>query len=296
MKRSYDHALVIKNEQSSKLKNYSDTEFKRAVVEPLIEYGFDTTEIDILNRPNDTELDSSIKRESLLVLCGGDGTIARIAGYAINNSLSNTILPRPFGGANDIATGLYGRSSMNDILKNGASEPAYSIEAIVQKENEEQKSIRALGYIGIGASGQAAKAINEYQCKGSTEFGAIIRAAAAATNSRPFIYSDSIKSQNEAFEILAINNRMARYIHSKYNSTFSPEFTLIEANNKSRMMGKLCLGALGIADGTTIVHGQTRDILVLSDTILQSDGEDTDIEAGTTISFKNGPSINILRV
>ncbi len=296
MNRSYEHALVIKNKQSSKLKKYSDLEFDRVVIEPLIEYGFNTTEIDVINRPSDAELDSGIKDESLLILCGGDGTIARIAGYAINNSISNTIVPRPFGGANDIATGLYGRSSMIEVLKDGSSEPAYSIEALIQKENENQKAIRALGYIGIGASGQAAKAINNYQCQDSTEFGAKIRAATAVAASRPFIYLDSDDRQNEALEILAINNRMARYIQTKHNFTFSPEFTLIEANSKSRMMGKFCLGAFGIADGHRITNGQTKDILVLSDTTLQSDGENTDIEPGTKISLHSGPSINILRI
>jgi diacylglycerol kinase family enzyme len=293
MSQQYNHALVIKNGQASKLKRFNEKKFDCAVIAPLEDYGI---HYDILDRPMGPELDSIIQEDSLLVICGGDGTVTRIANYVLNRELSNTILPLHFGGANDIANGLYGNMNLEDILTKGKPDIAYTIEATIEKDAEVLRVIRALGYIGIGTSGHSAKAINKYQGKDTTESGAIMHATRTAFACKSFDYLDSENNLKKAIELLAINNRMARYIKSRHNTTFSPEFTFIEAKDRMRMIGKLCLGLLGNADGTRFEGDRNNSIRILSQTVLQSDGEHVNLEPGTDVTFKTGPPINIVRV
>jgi hypothetical protein len=292
MSQQYRSALVVTNRQASKLKNHSASEFYHKVLAPLNNRG---VEHNILDRPTTSDLDLNIKKDSLLVVCGGDGTVTKIANYLLDRELSNTMLPLPFGGANDISMGLYNNSCLNDILNTGSPDNAYTIEAIIEKENTRQRIIRALGYIGIGASGQAAKAINNYQGIGSTEPGAILRATYAALTSGPFTYLDSDNISKRAIEITAIKKRMGRYLESS-DTIYKQEFTSIKAEGKLHMLGKFCIGLLGKLDSIGIRENQTSSIQVLSPTALQSDGENIDIEPGTNITFRTGPPISLLRV
>jgi len=294
MTPSHSHTLVIANNHASKLKNISREGFNRAVISPLKDYGIN--KYDVLTRPTISELDSSIQEDSLLVVCGGDGTVNRIVNYVLGRILPNTILPLPFGGANDIATGLYDNMQLCDILASYSPDKAHTIEARLQKDNDEPKIIRALGYIGIGTSGYSAEAINRYQGKYTTESGSIIRAIKTASICKPFTYLDSENNTKKAIELLAINNRMARYIKSRHDTTFKPELTFIEARDKLQILSRLCLGMLGFADGEIIEDSQSNSIRVLSQTILQSDGEPIDIEPDTEVTFRIGPPVNIARV
>lgn len=293
MTSPHSHTLVITNNNASKLKNLNRKEFGHAVISPLENYG--VNEYDILNRPTMSELDSGIQDDSLLVICGGDGTVTRITNYLLDRKLPNTILPLPFGGANDISTGLYDGMSLDDILRTGSPDAAYTIEAIVQKDNANQKIIRALGYIGIGTTGQAAKAINGYQGTDSTEIGAIMRAAHAALNCEQFAYLDSDNIPRRAVEITAIKKRMGRYVGTK-DTMFSSEFNSIRAENKLHLFGKFCLGLINKLDGNKFQDSQSDSIHILSRTVLQSDGENIDVEPNTKITFRTGPQINVVRV
>lgn len=292
MIRSNNHALVITNNQASKLKRLGSREFSREIITPLKNSGI--KRYDILDRPTDTELDSGIQQDSLIAICGGDGTVTRVVDYILQRSLPNAILPLPFGGANDISNGLYGSMGFENILELSSPEIAHSIEATIE-DGDNKKIVRALGYIGIGVSGQAAKAINNYQDADSTERGAIMRAAYTALTRKPFIYLDSDKTYKNAFEILAINHRMGRYVESS-STTFNPEFTYIKLNTKLQMIGKFCMGLLSILDGPIIEKDNTENIEILSPTVLQSDGENFDVEPGTKITIKSGPAINVMRV
>jgi diacylglycerol kinase family enzyme len=288
--------LVIKNSQASKLKYLTEGKFDNAVLAPLNKSGIKI--YDVLERPTESELDSSIREDSLLVVCGGDGTVSRIANHIIKRELPNIMLPRPYGGANDIPYCLYGDMGIDDILVSALSDKAYTIEAVIRKNDQEQ-TVRALGYIGLGASGQAAKAINIFQNenKNSTELDVIITATKTVLTSGSFAYSNSQndKSESEAIEILAINNRMSKFLKSE-NTTFAHEFMSIEAKNKSRLIGQFCLGLFGNMMGKKIIDNQYLSINTLSPTVLQSDGEYIDIGENEEITVRNGPPINVLRI
>ena len=289
--QSINNALIITNGLSSKLKNLDDNKFNSAVFEPLDNLGI---KYDVINRPSESDLDILIEEDSLLVICGGDGTVTRIVDYAAKNSLSNILLPLPFGGANDIATGLYGSMTLENIITAGTPNTAYTIETIVQKDNLKQKTIRALGYIGIGTSGHAAKAINSYRGEDITEFDVIARVAQSALMCDSFTYLDSDNNERTAAEILAIKHRMARYILASEITTFNHEFISIEMVNKIQMLGKFCLGLFGKATGQRIGKDQNQYIQTLSPTVLQADGESINIEPRTKIIIKNGPPINVM--
>jgi diacylglycerol kinase family enzyme len=294
MSQQYSHALVIRNGQASRLRNLGDKEFSKAVVVPLLGYGFNKDEIDILNRPNESSLDSKIQKESLIIICGGDGTVSRIANYVIDRSLSETILlPLHFGGANDIANGLYGKKNLEEILAVGTPNTAYTIEATIEKDAQVLKIVRALGYIGLGACGHAAEAINNYHESNSNWVGTIMSAAQAATFSKSFGYKDSDDISKKAVELLAINYWMGGCFQTE-NNIFQRKFTYIEAENKFQMFGKLCLGLYGATNGNGIAGDSNIIINTENPTILQADGEHAYIDKGTKITINNGPQIRVM--
>lgn len=296
---SYDRAVIVTNDKAAKFKNLNIYELKNVinneVVAPLKRFGIN--KCDILNQPTILDLDSikKDKRGYPIVICGGDGTMAPIVDYAAREMLPNILLPRPYGGANDIATSLYGNMRLDDILASASPEVAYTIEAIIENENK-QRIARALGYFGIGASAEAARAINEHKDADKTKLATKLRAARAVLNSKPFTYLDSNGNTQKALEISIINYRMAGLFKSEEDTTFSPEATMYKAERQSQIISIACLGLLGIAKGAKIEENQSLSIRKLSKTVFQYDGEHLDIEPGTDITIKSGPPVNVMRL
>jgi diacylglycerol kinase family enzyme len=289
MPQQRNHAVIITNRNSS---HYSEKKLDREVLDPLNRASVGS---DILDRPDEYAFYSTIRENSYVIVCGGDGT-TNLAAKRISSKkdLSDTLLiPRPFGYANDFVRGVYGNSntSLDNIIKLAEPKAAYTIEAIIQKDGEE-RIIRALGYAALGASAEAAKAINEHKNRDKTGLGSILHATHSLATCEPFEYLDSENNRKEAIEILAINYLMAGFLGTKENCIFKPEFALIETD-KLRMIGKCCLGIFGMMEGEQISSDQEKQITTISQTVFQYDGEYIDIKPDTTVNFRVGPHINV---
>ncbi len=294
MPKSFENALIITNaspENITKADNYLlDDVISQLKNSPLVK------DFDILNRPDADQFYSRLVKESLIITCGGDGTVNKIANYVINKELQNIILPLPFGGANDISKGLYGDgATLSDIMHYGTPDAAQTIQAEFIN-GDRRKTIRALGYIGIGISGDAAEIINNHRSSKFSEIGDILLVINAALNCNQFKYLDNNDNEiKSAVEILAIKHRMAKYIKSN-DLIFKTEFTNITAENKLQIAKKVLSGMISRVDGKIIGSDNNIHITTMTPVNIQCDGEHDYLPKGTEIIITNGAPANVMRL
>ena len=197
--------VVVSSSDATKIqKDDSSETMQKKIYDPLMKY--ERPVIDLV-QPTESELSDALEPDDLIISCGGDGTLNWLANSAIRLSMHEKInlLPQPFGGMNDISSTIYGHRSIDTIIDRGSIATAYTIEATHYMDDRTQETINALGYIGLGASGNAALAVNLNRESSRQKLSDIASAARAIAGTRkPFKYKDQDGNISKSYEILAM--------------------------------------------------------------------------------------------
>jgi len=289
--------VIVSSSNATRLqKDDSSERMQKKIYDPLMKY--ERPIIDLV-QPSESELSDTLEPDDLIISCGGDGTLNWIANSAIRLAIHEkiTLLPQPFGGMNDISSTIYGHRSIDNIIDCGSVATAYTIEATHYMDNQTQETINALGYIGLGASGIAALAVNYNEEHSNQKMSDVLSAArAVAETTKSFVYKDNEGEIAKAYEILAVNTRMAGFVKPPYPLLFEEAFYLIKPRSRVRAIGQLSLGLVSKAGHGSV---QTRD-RILSITpeqhiMLQADGEHRLIKTNETVVLKNGQPVSLVR-
>ena len=289
--------IVVSSENATKLQKENASErLKKQIYDPLIKYECPVIE---LVQPTDDILSDTLEPNDLIVSCGGDGTVNWLANSAIRISMEEKIglIPQPFGGMNDISTTLYGSKSIDTILKKGTLTRGYTIEATHYLDDKTYRVTNALGYIGIGASGLAANAVNN-NSKSSHQKISDIAVAAKTILRKPesFTYYDENDEEKIAYEILAMKTRMAGFVTPKHPLVFEEAFYFLRPKSRIGALGQLGLGIFSHAGYGSVQTENFITSITPAETIyMQADGEDSVIRPYETIALKSGKPISIVR-
>ena len=289
--------IIVSNENATKLqKDNSAERLKKTIYDPLMKY--DRPIIDLM-QPTDDVLFDTLEPNDLLISCGGDGTVNWLANSAIRISMEDKIglLPQPFGGMNDISSTLYGKKSIDSILEKGTLTSAYTIEATHYYQDNTFKTINALGYIGIGASGLAANAVNTNSVSAHQKISDVSTAAKAIINNpKPFSYYDENNKEKQAYELLTMKTRMAGFVTPKHPLVFEEAFYFIRPKSRIAALGHLGLGIFSRAGYGSVQTENFLASITPNETIyMQADGEDTVVQPHETVIIKSGKPISVVR-
>ena len=289
--------VVVSSSDATKIqKDDSSETMQKKIYDPLMKY--ERPVIDLV-QPTESELSDALEPDDLIISCGGDGTLNWLANSAIRLSMHEKInlLPQPFGGMNDISSTIYGHRSIDTIIDRGSIATAYTIEATHYMDDRTQETINALGYIGLGASGNAALAVNLNRESSRQKLSDIASAARAIAGTRkPFKYKDQDGNISKSYEILAMKTRMAGFVKPPYPLLFEEAFYYLKPKSRTSAFGQLSLGLISMAGHGSV---QTRDkflsVTPEQHIFLQADGEHRLIKEKETVVIKNGHPISIIR-
>ena len=289
--------VVVSSSDATKIqKDDSSETMQKKIYDPLMKY--ERPVIDLV-QPTESELSDTLEPDDLIISCGGDGTLNWLANSAIRLSMHEKInlLPQPFGGMNDISSTIYGHRSIDTIIDRGSIATAYTIEATHYMDDRTQETINALGYIGLGASGNAALAVNLNRESSRQKLSDIASAARAIAGTRkPFKYKDQDGNISKSYEILAMKTRMAGFVKPPYPLLFEEAFYYLKPKSRTSAFGQLSLGLISMAGHGSV---QTRDkflsVTPEQHIFLQADGEHRLIKEKETVVIKNGHPISIIR-
>ena len=289
--------VIVSSSNATKLqKDDSSERMQKKIYDPLMKY--ERPILDLV-QPSESELSDTIEPDDLIISCGGDGTLNWLANSAIRLAMHEkiTLLPQPFGGMNDISSTIYGHRSIDNIIDRGSVATAYTIEATHYMDNQTQETINALGYIGLGASGVAALAVNYNEEHSKQKMSDVLSAArAVAETTKSFVYKDQGGEITKAYELLAMKTRMAGFVKPPYPLLFEEAFYFIKPRSRISAIGQLSLGLVSMAGHGSV---QTRD-RILSITpeqhiMMQADGEHRLIKTNETVVIKNGQPVSLVR-
>jgi len=289
--------VVVSSANATKLQKENSSEtMRRNIYDPLMQFGRPI--IDLV-QPTEDELSDTIQPYDAAIIAGGDGTLNWILNALIRLKLNKKInlIPQPLGGMNDIATSLYGRQSIDDTIKTGSSATAYTIEATHYMDDNTTETVNALGYVGLGASGVAALAVDYNPESTYQKYSDIFSAARAILETEiGFEYLDYNGDIKKAYELLFMKTRMAGFIRPPSHLLFEEAYYSLSPKSRTAALGQLILGLISKAGRGSI---QTKDN-VLSVTpkqhiFMQADGEHRIIKANETLFIKNGSPVSIIR-
>jgi len=289
--------IVVSSSNATKLQKENSSEtMRRNIYDPLMQFGRPI--IDLL-QPTEGQLSDTLEPDDVVIICGGDGTLNWILNALIRLKLNKKInlMPQPLGGMNDIATSLYGRQSIDDTIKTGSSATAYTIEATHYMDDNTTETVNALGYVGLGASGVAALAVNYNPESTYQKYSDIFSAARAILETeKGFEYLDYNGDIKKAYELLFMKTRMAGFIRPPSHLLFEEAYYLLKPKSRASALGQLSLGLISMAGNGSV---QTRDSILTvtpeQHIFLQADGEHRLIKENETVVIKNGHPISIIR-
>ncbi len=296
MRKHSNRFIVITNKHASALQTErGESRLETQVLQPLHRFGKKIVE---LVMPSPDDITDTVQEGDTIVSCGGDGTANWLVNTLHLQKMNEfvTVVPQPFGGANDIAEGLYGRMRLERIIEQGTPSTAYAITATIETLNDAHtQTVHALGYIGIGASGVAAAAINadrDHMHKKDV----ISRAAKAVVQSKPFYYTRPAQQPQRGFEWLALNGRMSYVIQPQHNFYFENSHQQILTGGKAEAFAKIGLSIGRLVRGEILTADQAARLQPLQSVTLQADGEAYPVEPWSTVTIQNGPAITIARL
>ena len=242
MRKHSNRFIVVTNSRASALQTErGESRLETQVLRPLQHFGKKIIE---LATPSTDDISAVLEEGDAIVSCGGDGTANWLmnALHKIRATEHVTLVPQPFGGANDIASGLYGTRRLDQIIDQAVPSVAYAISATIEqyKANHEPQTIHALGYVGVGASGAAAAAINSDRTH-MQRHKVVARAAKAVMATRQFYYLDDSGQAQPGFEWLALNGRMSYAIQPWRDYYFENAHQQVFAQNRPEAFGKIGL-------------------------------------------------------
>ena len=233
----------------------------------------------------------------IIVPVGGDGTI----NWHLNNSdiypPSSIYLPFASGTANDIATTIHEEpSNFKKILQKGKLRKARPLNI---KNGSQSK--KALGYIGLGITGQCAKEINSRNNEKPNMLRDSIVSLKGIMKSRKLKIKNSDNDlSGKHSEIAAVNSRMASFLWPKNPSIFEDHFLLLAPEGYIKTASLALKGLKRRMTGTKIELGQSVEFEIenISEKRRpiygQCDGEEFLLENGTVVIQKNIRPINII--
>lgn len=297
MRKHSNRFIVVANARASALlTEQGESKLETHVLRPLQDFGKKIVE---LTTPSIDDMSDVVEEGDTIVCCGGDGTANWLmnALHKIRATEHVTLVPQPFGGANDIASGLYGSMKLEKIIEQGIPSIAHAISATIENPHTdfEGQTIHALGYVGIGASGAAAAAINNDRSR-MARHHAIARAAKAVVGSRSFYYLDDTGDARPAFEWLALNGRMSYAIQPWRDYYFERAHQEVVAHSKSEAFAKIGLSLGRLVRGEVISGDNVSQLTPLQHVTLQADGEAYPASPYTQITLHNGPAVRLARL
>ena len=233
----------------------------------------------------------------IVVPVGGDGTI----NWHLNNAdiypHSTIYLPLASGTANDIATTIHiNPTNVRKILEKGRLRQARPLR--IQNGPVQKK---ALGYIGLGITGQCAKEINSRKNvkpsllkDSAVSIKGILKSRRLKVNNS----SQPVLSSNH-LEIAAVNSRMASFLWPKNPSVFEDHFYLLSPEGYIGTAGLAIKGLKKRLKGKKINLGESVEFEVENigtkrrPIYGQCDGEEFLLEDSKINISKNSSPINI---
>ena len=282
--------------------NDSDTkEIESSIISPIEEITGSSYEL--LFRPTEALMAYSTYKSAadgkipIIIPVGGDGTM----NWHLNNSdiypPGTIYLPLASGTANDIATTVHGgTANISKILQKGRLRQARPLRI----KNESIKK-NALGYIGLGITGQCAKEINGRE---NTK-PSIIKDSAVSM--KGIIKSRTIRIKNNKdsqlsskhSEIAAVNTRMASFLWPKNPSIFDDHFQLLSPKGYIHTASLAVSGLKKKMEGRKINLGQSVEFEIENNSIRrpiygQCDGEEFILQNGLVVINKTNKPVNII--
>ncbi len=272
------------------------------IIEPI--YDLTDSDSEILFRPSEALMAYATYKTAaegkipIIVPVGGDGTI----NWHLNNSdiypPGSIFLPLAHGTANDISSTIHKvPSNFRHILQHGRLRQAKPLS--IENGNKRKK---ALGYIGLGITGQCAKEINN----SNTSDPSLIHDSMVSI--KGIIKSRKIKIKQSKdhdlskrySEITAINSRMASFLWPKHPAIFEDHFFLLSpkgyintanlalAGLKRKLVGKKINIGHSVEFEIENLKSKNRPIYG------QCDGEEFILENGPVIINKSNRPINLI--
>ena len=297
MRNHSNRFIVVTNSRASALlTERGESRLETQVLRPLQHFGKKIVE---LATPSTDDMSEVLEEGDTIVSCGGDGTTNWLmnALHKISATEHVTLVPQPFGGANDIASGLYGTRRLDQIIDQAMPSIAYAISATIEQPqvDHEPKTVHALGYIGVGASGAAAAAINSDRTH-MQRHKVVARAAKAVMATRQFNYLDDSGCVQTGFEWLALNGRMSYAIQPWRDYYFENAHQQVFARNRLEAFGKIGLSVGRFVRGELLAGEATTTMQPLQNVLLQADGESQTIAPCSTLTIHNGPAIRLAKL
>jgi diacylglycerol kinase family enzyme len=281
--------------------NYSTDFLENNILQPIKQ--LHESEPELLFKPTEalmvyaTYKSAADGKIPIVVPVGGDGTI----NWHINNSdiyaPSTIYLPFADGTANDIASTIYQEpSDFNKILTKGKLKQPKPL--LIQNGNIQKK---ALGYIGLGITGQCAKEINSRK----DQQPSIIRDSIVSM--KGIIKSRKLKVKNidsglsnKHMEIAAVNSRMASFLWPKDPAVFEDHFYLVSPEGYFKTANVALRGLKKHLGGRKVQLGQNIEFTIenIKDKKRpiygQCDGEEFILEDKHIIISKTNRPINLI--
>ena len=278
-----------------------DDYLDKEIIEPIKKVT--SSEIETLFMPTAALMAYSTYRSAgegkipIIVPVGGDGTI----NWHLNNSdiypHSTIYLPLASGTANDIATTIHSNpSNIRQILEKGRLKQARPLS--IQNGTMQKK---ALGYIGLGITGQCAKEINSRSDVQPSLIRDSMVSMKGILKSRRMRVNNTAQPilSNNHLEIAAVNSRMASFLWPKNPSVFEDHFYLLSPEGYIKTASMAIQGIKKRLKGTKIILGETVEFEVENigtkrrPIYGQCDGEEFILENKKVSISKNSNPINI---
>ncbi len=271
---------------------------ERNVIDPIAEY-YGGVEPIVLYRPTAQQVAEQTYeiaeqgKVPMLLPMGGDGTINWHLGNMDEYSQRTALTPFPGGTANDISTTINGNTSMGTVLAHG-----HLREVLPLKIDYDDDSRYALGYIGLGLTGDSAKLINSSKSMKPSKLKDALVILKAVKKSRKMQLLDEEGMLLDAREIAAVNTRMASclWLHKRRLGFFEDYFDLVKSGGYVSTAKLATAGLARRIKGARINKGQVVRLTKPDDGVsinAQTDGEHFTINRGEIAIRKSNIPIKI---
>lgn len=224
----------------------------------------------------------------------GDGMV----NWAISH-VNHPVAPLAGGNANDIANMLHTKAALRNpkqILEQGNVIPVHPLYFRVTPPDSEPYTRLAAGYGSIGASSLTAHEVNEHRGGPLRKVRPLYKAYTAIQALRSLAQADEFKIEDTSgiqkrYEMVFANgNRMAEnFKWSADLATPGAQEITVKEKRLLQIANVIGRGLLGHMHGEELTLGDERDFIIHDNLVIQFDGEDVALSAGTRLQIGIAP-------
>lgn len=222
---------------------------------------------------------------AIILSVGGDGGYNLLINAVMRMQQKLTVGVIPAGNANDNATaGGWSKRHRREVLKALVAGRTRHQDVIKAEWSPDTGSRYALGYVGFGATGQAAEAMNLVPKKLRYQLPELLKLAYTHQSFRAIIDGREAELSSLSYHNI---RRMGRFLNVSNNgSPFDGMMERVEVESKPKLLAK-ALGALGGLGKQAQLTEQT--VMLLDSTFSQFDGEQIWLESPCQVVISNCP-------